>query len=173
MLDPTQQAQSQYQQGVALYESRRYAEALACFVKVGEAEPEHLDAHWNECITRLMLGDFLIAASMLEIAPEFPDTTFVLFDWEGTPTGKNVVAVNFAEEEGSFLGQSALTRQPVLGSAYAIGEVTTVHVGRDKMADLVQQNPHLLQELGRTIEKRRADVRAALEQSADTDVVID
>jgi len=58
MLDPTQQAQSQYQQGVALYESRRYAEALACFIKVGEAEPEHLDAHWNECITRLMLGDF-------------------------------------------------------------------------------------------------------------------
>jgi CRP-like cAMP-binding protein len=61
----------------------------------------------------------------------------------------------------------------VLGSAYAVGEVTTVHVARDKMADLVQQNPHLLQELGRTIEQRRADVRAALEQTADTDVAVD
>jgi CRP-like cAMP-binding protein len=37
------------------------------------------------------------------------------------------------------------------------------------MADLVQQNPKLLQELGRTIEKRRADVRRALEQTADTE----
>ena len=54
-LDP---AQTQYQQGVALYETRRYTEALACFIKAGEADPEHLDAHWNECITRLLLGDF-------------------------------------------------------------------------------------------------------------------
>ncbi len=51
-------AQSQYQQGVALYEARRYTEALTCFIKAGEADPEHLDAHWNECLTRLMLGDF-------------------------------------------------------------------------------------------------------------------
>ena len=31
----------------------------------------------------------------------------------------------------------------------------------------------LLQEFGRTIEKRRADVRRALEQTADTEVDID
>jgi tetratricopeptide (TPR) repeat protein len=58
MHTPSDLALSQYQQGVALYETRRYTEALACFVKAGEADPEHLDAHWNECLTRLMLGDF-------------------------------------------------------------------------------------------------------------------
>ncbi len=58
MTDSTQQAQSQYQQGVALYESRRYAEALACFIAARDLAPDYLDAHWNECLTRLILGDF-------------------------------------------------------------------------------------------------------------------
>jgi tetratricopeptide (TPR) repeat protein len=53
-------AQRQYEDGVALYETRRYAEALACFIKAGELDPEYLDAHWNECVTRLMLGDFKV-----------------------------------------------------------------------------------------------------------------
>lgn len=78
--------------------------------------------------------------------------------------------VLWTQSEGSFLGQSALTRQAVLGSAYAIGEVTAVHVARDKMADLVHQNPKLLQELGRTIEERRAHVRRALQEPAEVDV---
>lgn len=73
------------------------------------------------------------------------------------------------QEEGAFLGQSALTRQPVLGSVYALGEVTTVHVARDKLADLVQQNPKLQQELGRTIEERREYVRQAIAESEDVD----
>ena len=72
-----------------------------------------------------------------------------------------------SQEEGSYLGQSTLTRQPVLGSAYAVGEVTVVHVARDKLAELVHQNPKLLQELGRTIEQRRVNVIQALEQIAD------
>ena len=41
-----------------LYETRRYTEALACFIKARELEPDFLGAHWNECITRLILGDF-------------------------------------------------------------------------------------------------------------------
>jgi hypothetical protein len=36
----------------------RYTEALTGLIKAGEADPEHLDAHWNECLTRLTLGDF-------------------------------------------------------------------------------------------------------------------
>jgi hypothetical protein len=52
------EAQSQYQQGVALYEARRYAEALACYTAARDLVPDYLDAHWNECITRLTLGDF-------------------------------------------------------------------------------------------------------------------
>jgi hypothetical protein len=58
MIDTTNEAQSEYQQGVAHYESRRYVDALACFVAARDLVPDYLDAHWNECITRLMLGDF-------------------------------------------------------------------------------------------------------------------
>jgi len=65
-------------------------------------------------------------------------------------------------EEGSFLGQTTLTRQPLIGSAYAVNEVTVVFVDRDVIATVVQQNPVLMQELGRTIEERRASVLEAL-----------
>jgi CRP-like cAMP-binding protein len=82
--------------------------------------------------------------------------------------GSEVVA--WTQDEGSFLGQSTLTRQPVLGSAYAVGEVAAVCVARDKIADLVQRNPLLLQELGRTIEERRAHVLRAIDQAADADI---
>ncbi len=57
-MDTTNEAQNQYQQGVALYESRRYTEALACFVAARDLVPDYLDANWNECLTRLTLGDF-------------------------------------------------------------------------------------------------------------------
>jgi len=82
--------------------------------------------------------------------------------------GSEVIA--WTQDEGSFLGQSTLTRQPVLGSAYAVGEVTMVFVARDKIADLVQRNPLLLQEFGQTIEERRAHVLRAMDQAADADI---
>lgn len=82
--------------------------------------------------------------------------------------GSEVVV--WTQDEGSFLGQSTLTRQPVLGGAYAVGEVAVVYIPRDTMADLVQRNPLLLQELGRTIEERRAHVLRAIDQAADADI---
>jgi small-conductance mechanosensitive channel len=65
-------------------------------------------------------------------------------------------------EEGGYFGQSTLTRQPVIGNAQAIDEVTVVHVDRAHIEMLVQRNPLLLQEFGRTIEERRAHARKAL-----------
>lgn len=70
-------------------------------------------------------------------------------------------------DEGGFLGQSTLTRQPVIGSAHAVGEVTVVHVDRERIEMLVQRNPSLLQEFGRTIEDRRANARKALSSIGD------
>jgi small-conductance mechanosensitive channel len=70
-------------------------------------------------------------------------------------------------EEGSFFGQSTLTRQPVIGNAQAIDEVTVVHVDRAHIEMLVQRNPLLLQEFGRTIEERRNNARKALTTSAE------
>jgi small-conductance mechanosensitive channel len=70
-------------------------------------------------------------------------------------------------DEGGFLGQSTLTRQPVIGNARAIDEVTVVHVDRDYIETLVQRNPLLLQEFGRAIEERRANARKVLATAAD------
>ncbi|WP_328356070.1 mechanosensitive ion channel family protein [Mycobacterium sp. NBC_00419] len=110
---------------------------------------------------------------LIQRAGEVPDGMAFVLDGEVQMTARledGSETVIWSQAEGSFLGQSALTRQEVLGSAYAVGEVTTLHVPRDKMADLVHQNPNLLQELGRTIEERRAHVRRAMEQPADVDI---
>ena len=65
-------------------------------------------------------------------------------------------------DEGDFLGQTALTREPVAASAYALGEVTVLQIDREHIEDLVGRKPLLLQDIGRAIEERRAKVRQAL-----------
>jgi small-conductance mechanosensitive channel/CRP-like cAMP-binding protein len=65
-------------------------------------------------------------------------------------------------EEGSFLGLTALTRQPSSSGAYALEEVTALQVEREHIEDLVLRTPLLLQELGRIIDDRRKDTSRAL-----------
>jgi small-conductance mechanosensitive channel len=64
--------------------------------------------------------------------------------------------------EGSFLGQTALTREPVLATAQANVEVTAVQIRRERIEEMMQQKPLLLQEFGRLIEERRGRVKRAL-----------
>ncbi len=61
--------------------------------------------------------------------------------------------------EGSFLGLTALTRQPNLASAYALGEVTALEIDREHLEPLVMREPLLLQNFGRILEERRTKVR--------------
>jgi small-conductance mechanosensitive channel/CRP-like cAMP-binding protein len=61
-------------------------------------------------------------------------------------------------DPGSFLGQTALTRQPVIANTQAIGEVTVVQIRREDVAGVLQQKPMLLQEFGRLIDERRSHV---------------
>jgi CRP-like cAMP-binding protein len=65
-------------------------------------------------------------------------------------------------EEGDFLGSTTLTREPVTGGAYALEEVTVLQIERADVEDLVARKPLLLQEIGRTIEERHAEVLRAL-----------
>jgi CRP-like cAMP-binding protein len=65
-------------------------------------------------------------------------------------------------EAGSFLGQTALPRQPVLAGAYALDEVTAVQIERQHTEHLVPHRPLLLQELGRVNQERRSKVQRAL-----------
>jgi Mechanosensitive ion channel/Cyclic nucleotide-binding domain len=76
-----------------------------------------------------------------------------------------VVSVRILEE-GEFLGQTALTRERVIASARALDEVTVLQLGRDQIEDLVASKPVLLQDIGRAIDDRRADVRRAISAAA-------
>lgn len=62
-------------------------------------------------------------------------------------------------DEGSFLGLTALTRQPNLASAYAMREVTALEIDREHLEQLVMRKPLLLQDLGRILDERRNEVR--------------
>ncbi|GLE51251.1 mechanosensitive ion channel domain-containing protein [Mycobacterium montefiorense] len=64
-------------------------------------------------------------------------------------------------EEGSFLGLTALTRQPNLASAYAIDEVTALEVDREHLEHLVMREPLLLQDFGHILDERQSKVRQA------------
>lgn len=78
-------------------------------------------------------------------------------------TTDNGVAVHVRTlEEGDFLGQTALTREPVSAGAYALNEVTVLQLDRARIEALVLEKPVLLQEIGRAIEERRANVRRAV-----------
>lgn len=70
-------------------------------------------------------------------------------------------------DEGDFIGSTALTREPVASSAFAVDEVTVLQVEREHMEHLVLGKPLLLQEIGRTIEERQQEVQRALAAAAE------
>ncbi|MCW2556257.1 MAG: small-conductance mechanosensitive channel [Mycobacterium sp.] len=70
-------------------------------------------------------------------------------------------------EEGDFLGQTALTREAVTASAYALEEVTVLQIEREHIEELVERKPLLLQDIGRAIEERRKSLRRALAAADD------
>ncbi|CDO89699.1 hypothetical protein AWC29_22905 [Mycobacterium triplex] len=65
-------------------------------------------------------------------------------------------------EAGSFLGLTALTRQPNLASAYALEEVTALIIDREHLEHLVKREPLLLQDFGNILEERQRKVRQAV-----------
>jgi CRP-like cAMP-binding protein len=75
-----------------------------------------------------------------------------------TADGGSLVPISTLAE-GSFLGLTALTRQPNLASAYALDEVTALTIDREHLEHLVMREPLLLQNFGRILEERRNKVR--------------
>ena len=74
-----------------------------------------------------------------------------------TSANGSVVPINTLAE-GSFLGLTALTRQPNLSSAYALDEVTALEIDREHLDRLVMNDPLLLQSFGSILEERRGTV---------------
>jgi len=70
-------------------------------------------------------------------------------------------------EAGDFLGQTALTLEPVNASAYAMEEVTVLRIDREVIEDLASRKPVLLQDFGRAIEERRESLRRAMAAAED------
>ena len=62
--------------------------------------------------------------------------------------------------EGSFIGITALTRQPNLAGAYALEEVTALEIDREHLEKIVMDKPTLLQDLGRLIDERQNKARS-------------
>jgi CRP-like cAMP-binding protein len=63
--------------------------------------------------------------------------------------------------EGSFLGLTALTRQPNTASAYALEEVTALEIDRENLEHLVMREPLLLQNFGHILAERQNKVKQA------------
>jgi small-conductance mechanosensitive channel len=78
-----------------------------------------------------------------------------------TLTGDGSIISVGTLEEGSFLGLTALTRQPNFADAYAMEEVTGLEVERDHLVHLAMRKPILLQDFGRAIDERRDKVQQA------------
>lgn len=70
-------------------------------------------------------------------------------------------------DEGEFLGQTTLTREPTGTTAYALEEVTVLQIERKHMEELVRSKPLLLQDIARTIDERRTSVARALAAATD------
>ncbi len=83
-------------------------------------------------------------------------------------TGKDGALIPLTTlHEGDFIGQTALTREPVAGNAYAVGEVTILQLDRKTVEQLVFRKPELLQDLSQAIDERRERARTAATEVVD------
>ena len=102
------------------------------------------------------------AGETVEYAGEVPESmTFLVagrVQMTATADDGSVVPVSTLVE-GSFLGLTALTRQPNLSRAYALEEVTALVIDREHLERLVMHEPVLLQRFGHILEERRSKVR--------------
>ena len=69
----------------------------------------------------IMFGLSTVRNALLDIADEYPDTTFALLDFADDPPASNVVAVRFADEQGSFLVGAAAALETKTGKVGYIG----------------------------------------------------
>lgn len=135
---------------------------VAPTLRLHQDDQEHLLPH--VCLTRYGTDEYI------QFAGQVPKRmTFVVrgrVRLVATGDEGSVIPVRTLEE-GDFLGQTALTREPVAASAFALEEVTVLQLEREHIEQLVERKPLLLQDIGHAIEDRRADVRRALAAAGD------
>lgn len=113
-------------------------------------------------IERYGAGELILAEGIVPEAMSFVVSGTVLITVEGGDGSRTPASTL---ERGSYVGQSTLVRRPAVGSTLALDEVALVRIDRDAIEKVVQRNPLLLQEFGRSIEERRTIVlRAAADE---------
>ena len=100
----------------------------------------------------LMFGGFLMHEPMLAIADDYRDTTFALIDSNEVPQAANVVAINFAVEQGSFLVGAAAALETATGKVGYIGAnsqpfIEAFRAGFEQGAVAVDPNVAVVSEL--------------------------
>ena len=79
-----------------------------------------------------------------------------------TPDGEGEMVEVRTLGRGDFIGATALTDEPAISGAYAIGEVTVLQIERKDMKTLLSRKPLLAHDFGRIIQDFEDDVRRAL-----------
>ncbi|MCV7317522.1 mechanosensitive ion channel [Mycolicibacillus parakoreensis] len=81
------------------------------------------------------------------------------------PTGVSVPVRTLGE--GDWLGQTTLTREPVTTTARALTETALIQIERHHLEALVYRKPLLLQDISRSIDDQRDNVKQALGGAAN------
>ncbi|MGV0991991.1 MAG: mechanosensitive ion channel family protein [Mycobacterium sp.] len=116
-------------------------------------------------VERYGAGEMILAGGVVPEAVSFIITGTAIFTADAEDGSRTEAGTL---EEGSFLGQSTLIRNPAAGSYFAVDEVTLIRVEREAIERVVHHNPLLLQEFGRAIDERRAAVvRVTAEDDSD------
>lgn len=135
---------------------------VAPTLRLNQADQEHLLPH--VCLARYGTDEYIQFAGQVPKRMTFVVNGRVRLVASGDEG--SLIPVRTLEG-GDFLGQTALTREPVAASAYALEEVTVLQVEREHIEQLVERKPLLLQDIGHAIEERRANVRRALAAAGD------
>jgi small-conductance mechanosensitive channel/CRP-like cAMP-binding protein len=143
------------------YVAKALRTVVAPALRLSQADQAELRPHAR--IVRYGIGE------IVEHADRVPDKMTFLIAGSVRLTavlGDGSVAFIGTLDEGSFLGVTALTRQPNPASAQAIEEVTALEIDRNDVVDLVMSKPLLVQDLSRAIDERRAWVQKAAQKAS-------
>ena len=109
---------------------QRAQEELGCEVKYFESKTDadyapNLETAVDEGYDLILCIGFLMADTLKEVAANYPDQTFAIVD--NSSVGDNVIGVNFATEQCSYLvGVAAATMTQTNNVGFVIGMVSPV-----------------------------------------------
>lgn len=134
---------------------------VAPVLRLGDSDHDRSSLHSHARIVRYGAGEIVEYAGQVPTGMTFIVSGRVHLVATGDTGDDGPSEPISTLDAGSFLGLTALTRQPNLATAYALEEVTALEIGREHLEHLVMREPLLLQDFGRVLDERRSKVRQA------------